>query len=92
MTKTVCIIQGHPHGKGKHLCHAIAEAYADGAKKAGAEVSRIDLGNLDIPMLRDPADFLTAPLPAIDRRRMRSSARNTSWSSIRSGWAPCQRS
>jgi putative NADPH-quinone reductase len=66
MSKTVCIIQGHPHGEGRHLCHAIAEAYAAGAKKAGAEVSRIDLGNLIIPMLRDPADFLTAPPKAIE--------------------------
>jgi putative NADPH-quinone reductase len=60
MEKTVCILQGHPHS-GKHLCHAIAEAYADGAKTAGARVRRIDLGKLDIPMLRNPADFASPP-------------------------------
>jgi putative NADPH-quinone reductase len=61
MTRTVCIIQGHPHGAGKHLCHAIADAYADGAQAARADVRRIDLGNMKIPLLRDPADFSDAP-------------------------------
>ena len=65
MPRTVCIIQGHPHGSGKHLCHAIADAYADGAHAAGANVHRIDLGNMIIPLLRDPADFLSAPPEAI---------------------------
>ena len=61
MPRTVCIIQGHPHGSGKHLCHAIADAYADGARAGRAEVRRIDLGNMIIPLLRDPAEFLSAP-------------------------------
>jgi putative NADPH-quinone reductase len=61
MPRTVCIIQGHPHATGKHLCHAIADAYADGARAARAQVRRIDLGSMTIPLLRDPADFLTAP-------------------------------
>jgi putative NADPH-quinone reductase len=61
MPKTVCIIQGHPHGSGKHLCHAIADAYADGARAARAVVRRVDLGNMNIPLLRDPADFMSAP-------------------------------
>lgn len=65
MPKMVCIIQGHPHGGGKHLCHAIANAYEDGARAARAEVRRVDLGNMIIPLLRDPADFLSAPPGAI---------------------------
>ena len=65
MPRTVCIIQGHPDGTGKHLCHAIVDAYADGAKAARAEVRRVDLGNMVIPLLRDPADFLSAPPAAI---------------------------
>jgi putative NADPH-quinone reductase len=65
MPKTVCIVQGHPHGSGKHLCHAIADAYADGARAGRAEVRRIDLGNMIIPLLRDPAEFLSAPPDAI---------------------------
>lgn len=31
MARSICIIQGHPHGTGAHLCHALAVAYARGA-------------------------------------------------------------
>lgn len=64
MTKSILILQGHPHAGGKHFCHALADAYAAGAKTGGHQVKRLDLGALDFPMLRDPADFLTpAPEP-----------------------------
>jgi putative NADPH-quinone reductase len=59
--RSVCIIQGHPHGRGKHLCHAIAQAYADGAKLSGARVRTVDIGAMDVEMLRDPSDFAAAP-------------------------------
>ena len=65
MDRTVCIIQGHPDGGGKHLCHAIGDVYADGAKLTGTRVRRIDLGQIDVPMLRNPAEFGSAPSPAI---------------------------
>jgi len=65
MVRSVCIIQGHPHAGGKHLCHSIAEAYAAGAKTAGARVRRIDIGAMDLEMLCDPAEFGTAPSPAM---------------------------
>lgn len=65
MAKTVCILQGHPHGSAVHLCHAIADAYAEGAISVGAKVHRIDLGKMEISLLRDPADFVTAPPAAI---------------------------
>jgi putative NADPH-quinone reductase len=61
MKNSICIIQGHPHGGGKHLCHAVAQAYADGARAAGAKVRRIDIGDMELPMLRNPADFGAAP-------------------------------
>jgi len=54
-------MQGHPHATGKHLCHAIAEFYAAGAREAGANVSLVDIGNLDVPILRNPEDFISAP-------------------------------
>lgn len=65
MAKTICVIQGHPHGTGKHLCHALAAAYAEGAKAAGAKVETVDLGAMDVPLLRDPGAFMTSPPPAI---------------------------
>jgi len=61
MIRKVCIIQGHPHGTGRHLCHSLADAYGAGAKSAGAKVSWIDVGAMDVPMLRNPADFMTPP-------------------------------
>lgn len=65
MAKSILILQGHPHSGGKHFCHALADAYAAGAKAGGHQVKRLDLAALDFPMLRDPADFLTAAPDAI---------------------------
>ena len=63
--KSICIIDGHPDKSRKHLCHAIADAYAKGARAAGAAASRFDLSTLEIPYIRDPADFAKPPPKAI---------------------------
>ena len=48
------------------LCHALADAYADGAAGAGHSVSRIDVSRLDFPLLRTKEDFERGnPAPAI---------------------------
>lgn len=60
----VVIIQGHPDPAGQHLCHGLADAYAEGAKAAGNSVSRIELARLDIPVLRSQAEFKSGTLPA----------------------------
>jgi putative NADPH-quinone reductase len=71
MAQQICIIQGHPHATGKHLCHALADAYAKGATRVGAEVSRIDVGELAPPPLSDPADFAAPPgEPILAAQRM----------------------
>ena len=54
-------MQGHPHGEAPHLCHAIGEAYATGARLVGAQVRVVDLGTMDIPLLRSPSDFGDVP-------------------------------
>ena len=59
MTK-ICIIQGHPHLGGNHLCHALAASYQQGAQAAGHEVTIIDIAGLSFDVLRDPA-LLTQP-------------------------------
>ena len=56
MTKIV-IIQGHPDPEKVHLCHALADAYAAGAETNGHRVTRIDVADLDFPLLRSPADW-----------------------------------
>jgi putative NADPH-quinone reductase len=65
MPTNVCILQGHPHPNGVHFCHALGDAYAEGAKAARHEVSRFDLGAIDAPILHDPNDFLTPAPPAV---------------------------
>jgi putative NADPH-quinone reductase len=64
MPHRVVIIQGHPDPVGEHLCHGLADAYAEGAKAAGNSVSRVDLAKLDIPLLRSQAEFESGTLPS----------------------------
>lgn len=48
----ITIIQGHPDAGSRHLCHALADTYADGARSAGHAVRVIDIGKLEFPLLR----------------------------------------
>ena len=52
MPRRVTIIQGHPDPAGNHLCHALADAYAEGAAVAGHEITRIEVARFDFPILR----------------------------------------
>lgn len=60
---TILVVQGHPDPGGGHLCHALAQAYADGARGAGHRVIVIDVAHLDFPLLRSQADFLSGVAP-----------------------------
>lgn len=64
MPKATVIIQGHPDPGARHLCHALADAYAEGATSAGHEVSRIELAQLEFPLLRTQQDFEAGQLPS----------------------------
>lgn len=61
----IAIIQGHPDPAGGHLCHALADAYADGALAAGHIVDRIDVAALDFRWLRTQEDFETGAPPDV---------------------------
>ena len=63
MHKRVLIIQGHPDMAREHLCHALAAAYADGARAAGHDVECIDIAQLDFPLVRSQADWEHGALP-----------------------------
>jgi putative NADPH-quinone reductase len=58
------LIQGHPDPAGGHLCHALAQAYADGAREAGHELRTLDVAQLDFPLLRSQHAWTHEPLPA----------------------------
>lgn len=47
------IIDGHPDGDPARFCHALADAYAEGARQAGHEVRLLRLADLDFPILLD---------------------------------------
>jgi putative NADPH-quinone reductase len=64
MPKRIAIIQGHPDPAGNHLLNAMADAYAEAARSAGHEVRRIEVAQLDFPLLRTQAEFETGELPA----------------------------
>jgi putative NADPH-quinone reductase len=56
MPRRIVIVQGHADSAGGHLCHALADAYAQGAHEAGHQVDRIDIAGLNFPFLRSLAD------------------------------------
>jgi putative NADPH-quinone reductase len=64
MVKRIVIIQGHPDSGGNHLCHALANAYAQGAEAAGHTVQRIQVATLEIPFLRTKSEFEHGPVPS----------------------------
>jgi putative NADPH-quinone reductase len=63
-TKRILLIQGHPDPKGNHLGQALAQAYADGAGEAGHKMRRVEVAQLDFPVLRDAEDWEHGKLPA----------------------------
>lgn len=65
VSRRIAIIQGHPDRAGQHFCHALADAYAQGAEAAGHEVRRIEVARLDFPLLRSKEEFYNGPVPAV---------------------------
>lgn len=61
MTKRIAIIQGHPDPQGGHFCHALADSYRAGAEAAGHVVDIIDTGQLDLPYIRNQAQWKAPP-------------------------------
>ena len=55
--KNIVIIQGHPDPSGTRLCHALAEAYAEGARQAGHHVDVVEPAQLDFPLLRTQEEW-----------------------------------
>jgi putative NADPH-quinone reductase len=62
-TRRILLIQGHPDPQGGHLCHALAQAYAEGAEAAGHALKRIEVAQLDFPVLRSAAEWEKGALP-----------------------------
>lgn len=65
MVDRILVINGHPDARPERLCSALADAYVRGAHRAGHEVRRVDVGELEFPLIRSRDEFLTPPPPAI---------------------------
>ena len=63
MGRHILLIQGHPDVSQRHLCHALEDAYDQGAKAAGHEVQRINVATLDFPILRSQLEWEQGELP-----------------------------
>jgi putative NADPH-quinone reductase len=63
-SKRILLIQGHPDPKGGHLGQALAQAYAEAAVEAGHGLRRVEVAQLDFPLLRSAEDWEHGPLPA----------------------------
>ncbi|WP_119354222.1 NAD(P)H-dependent oxidoreductase [Azohydromonas sediminis] len=62
--RRIALIQGHPDATQPHFAHALAAAYADGARAAGHAVREVDVARLDFPLLRSARDWEQGLLPA----------------------------
>ncbi|TDY02525.1 NAD(P)H-dependent oxidoreductase [Thiohalophilus thiocyanatoxydans] len=60
----IVIIQGNPDHCARHYGHALAEAYADGAREAGHEVTTIEVAALTFPLLHNFNEFHQGETPA----------------------------
>lgn len=60
----ILILQGHPDNSAPHLLHALADAYADGARGAGHDVRTTRIADLDFPLLRSQHEWEKGRLPA----------------------------
>jgi putative NADPH-quinone reductase len=70
MTRSICIIDGHPDPNPDHLVHALCDAYAEGAEATDHTVSRIRVADFDMPFLNSEKEFaMPPPEPVLSERQ-----------------------
>ena len=57
MKKRVLILQGHPDSSKQHFCHAISNAYKNGARNSNYDVRVINIAQLKYPILHTQEEF-----------------------------------
>ncbi len=63
----ILIVQGHPDASAPHLCHALADAYAEGAEAGGHALRRISVAEEPVTFLRSRKEYDEGPLPEYAR-------------------------
>ncbi len=61
MAKRILVIDGHPDPDRKRFCHALAEAYADGARDTGNDVRCLTVSEMQVGFLRTAEEFAALP-------------------------------
>jgi putative NADPH-quinone reductase len=64
MAKRILVINAHPDRLRRHLCHALVEAYVEGASGAGHSIRRIDLAGFEFSLLHSQEEFESRNVPA----------------------------
>ena len=64
MGSRILVVQGHPDCTHAHLCHALAEAYAEGARAAGHAVEFVEPARLGLPLLASQEEWQHGAPPA----------------------------
>ena len=63
-SRRILVLDSHPDADPGHFVHGLADAYSDAARDAGHDVRVLRLAELDVPLLRRPADWLEGEAPA----------------------------
>jgi len=75
--RSVLLVDGHPDPAAGRLCHALVDAYAEGAGGAGHDVEVIRTADIDIHFLRSKDEFEhKEPAPAIRQAQQAITAAN----------------
>ncbi len=74
MTHHIVIILGYPDATKHHHGHALAEAYAEGARQAGHEIKTIAIAELDFPFIHRYEEFYEQEPLVLLKNARRSSA------------------
>lgn len=64
MTKRIAIIDGHPDEDPARLIHGLVDAYIDGARTGGHETRRINVAELEFPLIGSTHDWHGAYVPS----------------------------
>jgi putative NADPH-quinone reductase len=59
----ILVVQGHPDRQRYHLCHALAQSYAEGAAACGHDVELLEPAHLRFPLLSSRAEWEHGTLP-----------------------------
>ncbi len=65
MKSRVLVIDGHPDPDRTRFCHALANAYVEGARATGKQTRLITLAEAKFPLLRTAAEFASDPDAAV---------------------------